>query len=211
MEKTFQPWLIIDDHQMFSGALALTLGSLVPELSVTTVPSAEAALQLLAESDTHHFALALLDLDLPDIHGQTLCELLLQRYPELPVLVCSANPSPVSAQQLRASGARGYVTKDQSAEALLQAAREVLAGAPWVTTEALAQLTASTEAAPELLSRRQLSILRLMQAGQTVDEIARQLHLSANTIKTHIRLMYDKLDARNRSDCLRIAARLGLL
>lgn len=211
MEQTIQPWLIIDDHQMFSGALALTLGSLAPDVAVTTVSSGEQVLRLLAESDARPFALVLLDLDLPDIHGQTLCELLLKRFPDVPVLVCSANPSPVSAQQLRASGARGYVTKDQSAEALLQAAREVLAGAPWVTTEALAQLTATGDATADLLSRRQVSILRLMQAGKTVDEMALQLHLSANTIKTHIRLMYDKLDARNRSDCLRIATRLGLL
>ena len=209
MDRPLQRWLIVDDHQMFSEALALTLASLDPQLKVTTVANGDAALTELATSAD--ITLVLLDLDLPDLHGQSVCELLLQRNPGLPVLVCSANPSPLSAQQLRAAGARGYLTKDQPAQALLAAARSILDGESWVTTPQLRQLTEQHDAGTDLLSPRQRSILRLMQSGQTVDEMAQQLHLSANTVKTHIRLMYDKLDARNRSDCLRIAERLGLL
>lgn len=209
MDRPAQRWLIVDDHQMFADALALTLASLDPQLKITTLTHGDAVLSELAVDDA--VALVLLDLDLPDMHGQSVCELLLQRHPGLPILVCSANPSPQSAQQLRALGARGYFTKDQPAEALLAAARAVIAGESWVTTPQLSQLTEQSEAGVSLLSPRQRSILRLMQSGNTVDEMAQQLHLSANTVKTHVRLMYDKLDARNRSDCLRIAARLGLL
>ncbi|PTY37979.1 hypothetical protein BGP77_16085 [Saccharospirillum sp. MSK14-1] len=201
--------MIVDDHQMFAEALALTLSSLDPQLTITTVTQGDAALaELSANGD---ITLVLLDLDLPDLHGQSVCELLLQHNPGLAILVCSANPSPISAQQLRAAGARGYLTKDQPAEALLAAARAILDGERWVTTPQLRQLTEQHDAGTDLLSPRQRSILRLMQSGQTVDEMAQQLHLSSNTVKTHIRLMYDKLDARNRSDCLRIAERLGLI
>ncbi|MDO6804332.1 LuxR C-terminal-related transcriptional regulator, partial [Wenyingzhuangia sp. 1_MG-2023] len=63
----------------------------------------------------------------------------------------------------------------------------------------------------DLLSERQLAILTLMQAGYATQQIAEQLFLSPNTVKTHIRLMFDKLGVNNRIECLRAAHQHGYL
>jgi len=67
--------------------------------------------------------------------------------------------------------------------------------------------TPSAPAIPE----RQLAILRLIKVGHSNQQIADLLHISPNTVKTHIRLLYDRLDARNRQDCLLKAEQLKLL
>lgn len=203
-----EKWLLIDDHRMFADALGIALQSLRPEIRLSTAVSCEEAFTLLRDEPDFH--LLLIDLDLPDIHGLSLCELIQARYPDLPLLVCSANTNPEMARRLRRAGARGYLTKDRSPQEILHAAGQIEQGERWVTTEALAGLTGEDNR-ESLLSSRQLTILRLLKSGHSTQEVAELMHLSNNTIKTHIRLMYDKLDARNRTDCLNIATRMGLI
>ena len=62
-----------------------------------------------------------------------------------------------------------------------------------------------------LLTERQVSILGLLDQGASTKQVAEHLHLSENTIKTHVRLMYDKLNASNRAECISKAKKLNLL
>ena len=64
---------------------------------------------------------------------------------------------------------------------------------------------------PLKLSRQQAAILALLQQGQSNKEIARSLDISLNTVKTHMRLLFDKLDVPNRTACLEKARGLGLI
>lgn len=175
----------------------------------------------------------LLDLQLPDIHGievlkykqlvQPLCETLI-------VTVFGDETSVLNAIE---AGATGYVLKDEAGPQLLDAVDELLRGGspitpsiarlmlrrlqPQLSTPSSASLTVGTwnESLPAELpfgwSEREDEVLSFVAKGYSVQEVADLLHLSANTIKTHVRRIYKKLSVTSRSEALHEARALGLL
>jgi DNA-binding NarL/FixJ family response regulator len=175
----------------------------------------------------------LLDLQLPDTHGlevlkhkqlvQPLCEALI-------VTMFGDEQSVLSAIE---AGATGYVLKDEPGAQLLDAMDELLRGGSPITPSIArlmlrrlqpqsqitltAALTTGTwnESLPEELpfqwSEREDEVLSYVAKGYSVQEVADLLHLSANTIKTHVRRIYKKLSVTSRSEALHEARALGLL
>ncbi len=104
----------------------------------------------------------------------------------------------------------GFVDKSEAAAELVTAVTKVMAGEGYFSESY--RLLASQTAAPSIkLSRQQGAILALLQQGQSNKEIARSLSVSLNTVKTHLRLLFDKLDVPNRTACLEKARSLKLL
>jgi DNA-binding NarL/FixJ family response regulator len=104
---------------------------------------------------------------------------------------------------LRAAGARGYVSKRWSVEEIVGAVRVAGAGLT---------LTGGRPTAGKAgLTPREEDVLTVMAQGATDEEIARELYLSVYTVKQHARAAYRKLHARNRTDAVQRAKRLGLL
>ncbi|MDO6682128.1 MULTISPECIES: response regulator transcription factor [unclassified Oceanobacter] len=197
--------LIIDDHRMFAEAMVSLFSKHWPSATIRCVHSAEQGLeQVLASS----WQLVLLDLGLPDSDGLKLLQQLRQQDTQVAVLVCTGESRGAVLTRVLNAGASGLITKNQSTDDILLAVRRVLQGERYLAPEVMA---ASTPHPADLLSERQLAILTLMQAGYATQQIAEQLFLSPNTVKTHIRLMFDKLGVNNRIECLRAAHQHGYL
>lgn len=200
--------LIIDDHRMFADAVSGLVRQQLGGASVYAVNTAVEGLDYLKQKPCD---LVLLDLGLPDMDGVLVLEQLRAGWPGLPVLVCTGEVRPAVLRRVLQGGAGGLITKNQSAEQVLEAIDSVLAGRQYLAPEAAQAMQSREPHAADVLTERQTAILRLMQDGLTTVQIAEQLFLSPNTVKTHIRLMFEKLGVRNRVECLRAAHDRGYL
>lgn len=122
------------------------------------------------------------------------------------VLVSAATPDVLGA--LVSAGARGAVDRDIDEAALVQAARAVAEGRTVVNAGARADGAASR---PPTLTRRESQVLALLCSGSTNREIADTLVISDNTVKNHVRRLYEKLHVRSRTEAVVRAARWGLV
>lgn len=199
--------LIVDDHEVVRRGLHQILVERLPGAHVGAAERYEAAIDLLTREP---WDLALVDVNLPGRSGLELLEETKRRWPRLPVLMVSAYPEQELALRSIRLGASGYVTKDSASDELVAAARKALAGGRYVTA-AVAEKLASylggdgTDAPHELLSARELQVLRLVASARTLKEIGAELHLSEKTISTYRTRISHKLGLSTNVELTRYA------
>jgi DNA-binding NarL/FixJ family response regulator len=189
--------LLVDDHRIFLDGLALALAPLARDLQVHTAHSAAEAEQRLRQ---HSYDLILLDLRLPDEPGLELLQRWLARGDATPVAILSASDSSLDAQAALAAGALGFIPKSADGNALRQAVTRVLLGET---------LPAPASASP--LTPRQLEILRLLAEGLPNKAISRQLGLAEDTVKTHLKALFEVFAVHTRTACVSAARQRGWL
>ena len=158
--------------------------------------------------------LVLLDYHLPDMNGMEALGIFGERHPELPVVVLSGSANIQIMRQVLQAGASGFVTKSCLSDELLQAVRKVLSGDVFVPSElrdAPAEPCDATPAAvPKTpLTQRQDLVLRCLLDGMSNREIGDALHVSEETIKTHITAILRYFEVQNRTQAVVAAARAG--
>ena len=169
-------------------------------------------------------ALALIDLALPDGHGQTLIREMRAVDPGLGILVVSAWSSEDAIMGALRAGATGYVLKERDDFEVMLSIRSVLRGGapidPFIARRILAMLPkqVNTEPVPlepqaetEALTEREEGILRLVADGMSNREIAEQVNLSRYTIESHVKRIYRKLAVSSRVGAVREARTRGML
>lgn len=194
--------LICDDHGRVHGGLHRQVADLPGVDRVTTAATAD---EVLARWSAERPALVLMDLDLPGLGGLETTRRLVAAYPEATVVVLAADGDRESVAQAIAGGARGYLVKNASATELGAVIAGALAGIADVIP---AQATPADR--PQLTEREQ-QVLEGMAQGRTNAEIGRELYLSEDTIKTHARRLFRKLDAGDRAQAVALGFRHGLV
>jgi DNA-binding NarL/FixJ family response regulator len=202
--------VIADDHPMVRDALARTVRLVEPQAEVIEAvdyASAEAALH------EHAPVLALLDLHMPGMDGAEGVRRLHARFAAVPLVVASGDDDPIVIRATFAAGAVGFLPKSESPEVLQQAIRLVRGGGTYMPTQALADLRhGAPPPRPDAsgLTPRQLDVLRSLMRGQPNKLIARELGLTEGTVKIHIAAILRALQARNRTEAVVMARKLGL-
>ena len=208
--------IIVDDHEIVREGLKTILRS-DPEFEV--VAESGTADELLDMVERTKPDVVLLDGRLPGISGAEACRRLSASHPDIPVLIISTYSDQQLVEECIQAGARGYVVKDIERFSLRDSIRAVHAGAgavsPTIAAAVLDRIR-FTPVAPEPkpsmpLSDTQLGIVRRIAQGLTNREIAEQLHLSENTIKSHIQEIFRKLDVSNRVAAALRASEAGWL
>jgi len=189
--------LLVDDHRIFLDGLSLALSPLSQNLLIHTAHSAVEAEQCLRQ---HAYDLILLDLRLPDEPGLELLQRWLSRGESTPVAILSASDSSLDAQTALAAGALGFIPKSADGNALRQAVTRVLLGET---------LPAPSNASP--LTPRQLEILQLLAEGLPNKAISRQLGLAEDTVKTHLKTLFETFAVHTRTACVSAARQRGWL
>jgi DNA-binding NarL/FixJ family response regulator len=179
--------LIADDHELVRRGLKHTLAEAFPDALVGEAGDGRQTLEAVAKQT---WDLVLLDINMPGRTGIEVLQDLQQLYPRLPVVILTAFPEKDYALRAFKLGASGYVSKQSAATELVAAVRKVLAGGRYVTPSLAEALAASVAGqAPtlphELLSNRELQVLRMVALGKTLKEIAAELSLSEKTIGTY--------------------------
>ncbi|MEM6336033.1 MAG: response regulator transcription factor [Bacteroidota bacterium] len=158
----------------------------------------------------------LLDLDMPTLNGIGALERIHAEVPETNVLVLSAYADETYIFGVLDQGAAGYLTKQESLSAILDAVRGVARGETGWLSRRIASLFLGryrSEQDPDiaLLSERERDVIALLAHGMTNAEIGEQLFISENTVKTHVNRIYDKLDGvRTRAQAVAWAWKRGL-
>jgi two-component system secretion response regulator SsrB len=211
MDRTLSV-LVVEDFALISDALVGMLKT-VPELRVTGVAAnlrdAHAMLLKLRPD------LLLTELLLDDGSAIELLRVVRRDRLSTRVIVVTRLRDTFAVTEALSAGADGYVLKSQPSAELFDAIQAVSAGRRYVSPAAEGQLPQTAGATPkraglELLSNREIEILRMIAAGTTSAEISQHLSISTKTIDTHRSNMYRKLSLRNQVDLVRFATMHGI-
>ncbi len=151
----------------------------------------------------------IMDLMMPNMDGVETTRLLIEKWPEAKVLILTTFGSADGIAHALKSGARGAVMKSAEFDDLLYAITEIVAGRTFVSPE-IEQIISKDPPVPEL-SARQSDILHSVTRGLTNEDIAKQLNISLQMVKEHLRALFDKIGAANRTEAVAIALRKHLL
>jgi DNA-binding NarL/FixJ family response regulator len=210
--------LVVDDHALFREGLKFLLRELDASLVVEEAGDCAAALE---RAGTRHYDLVLLDLNLPGLRGMDALAALRSAIPGTPTVVLSGEDSPELVRSAIRAGAMGFIPKSSTREVLIQALRLVFAGGVYLPPAALDTHTAAAPAAALAsvgspgaaqlgLTPRQMDVLRCVIQGKPNKSIARELDISEGTVKAHLSAVMQALGARNRTEAVYAAAKLGL-
>jgi DNA-binding NarL/FixJ family response regulator len=218
--------LIADDQRVVRDGLSM-LVALIDDVQL--VGAASDGGEALALAEAHQPDVVLMDLRMPGMDGIAATEQLRQRLPAARVLVLTTYADDATILPALRAGARGYLTKDASAEQIEAAIRAVHAGQthldPAVQEHLVAAVTSSavTSSAPDAadvgihhqqlpagLTTREAEVLALLASGLSNTEIAQRLFISNATVKTHINRIFAKTGARDRAQAVRYAYQAGL-
>ncbi|SQA96492.1 Response regulator uvrY [Cedecea neteri] len=149
---------------------------------------------------------------MPGDSGPELVQQITRLWPMLPVLVLSMHNEPQIAQMVLASGAHGFITKDQAPQTLLHAIHRVASRQRYIDPSLAEAIVFSTQENDQLrryatLSQREKQILRLLSSGENINGIAEVLSISNKTVSTHKTRMMEKMQFDNNADIIKFAIR----
>jgi DNA-binding NarL/FixJ family response regulator len=208
--------LLADDHNVVRRGLRLVLDS-EPDLEVVVEASdgAEAVERALDEN----VDLAILDVAMPRLTGLQAARELSKRKPDLRTLILSMHDNERYFFEALRAGASGYVLKTAADRDLVEACRATMRGEPFIYPAAvkalirdhLVRVEEDAEAADELLTPRELEIVKLVAEGYSTKEIAGTLVISEKTVERHRANILEKLGLRDRVALTRYAIKRGLV
>ena len=212
--------LLSDDNELFREGLAKIINS-QPDMEV--VGQAEDGLEALTLVNELHPDLIVMDINMPLSDGLEATRLIHSSHPEARIIMLTAYEEEEKLFEAIRAGAQGYILKTSSAAGLLRGLRGALAGEATIPRK-LATLLLSEfstlsnrpgsvlngETTP-LLTRRELEILNIMATGATNQEIADQLTISLQTVKSHVSSVLEKLQAKSRHHATELGLKQGLI
>ncbi|MCP2324039.1 two-component system response regulator DesR [Hamadaea flava] len=197
--------LLADDQALVRGALAAMLDL---EADLTVVAQVSRADEIMAAARTATPDVALIDVQMPGVDGLTAAAELHRLLPAIRIVICTTFGRPGYLARAMAAGASAFVVKDAPPAYLVDTIRRVHAGLrvvdPGLAAESLA-------AGASTLTPRERDVLSAAATGATVGDIARQLHLSAGTVRNHLSAAIGKTGARTSAEAARIADSNGWL
>jgi DNA-binding NarL/FixJ family response regulator len=206
--------LVADDQRVVREGLAMLVGLLDDVEIVGTAADGAEAVRMARETRPD---VVLMDLRMPELDGSAATRRIRDELPETQVLVLTTYADDDSLVPALQAGARGYLTKDSSAEEIEQAIRAVAAGRthlePAVQQRLVAAVADARPAAaqlPDELTAREVDVLKLIAAGLSNTEIAAALVVSGATVKTHVNHIFQKTGARDRAQAVRYAYEHGI-
>ncbi len=205
--------VIADDQTVVREGLQMVL-DVIPDLEVVAaVSDGEQALAAVAE---HQPDAILLDLHMPVLDGVGATERLTREHPEVAIVLLTTYADDKTIIAALKAGARGYLTKNADRREISRALHSAAAGHTILPPEVTAMLLAGAASAqqakapvpldlPDDLTPREAEVLKLLAAGLSNGEIARELFISEHTVKTHINHVFAKTSSRDRAQAIRYA------
>ena len=194
--------LIVDDHAVVREGLEAMLRRDPFFTKIATASSGAEAIATCVTLDPH---VILLDVRMPGNDGFSVLETLLQRWPQLRVVLLSASASVAEVKLARRLGAAGYLPKTSDRQTLVQAIRTVAGGGTCYAADPEPTNGRST------LSARELEVIRHLGRGLSNYDLGRALGVSEHTIKSHLKAIFGKLGVADRAEAVARAYELGLM
>ena len=208
--------LIVDDHAVVRDGLVTMLGRqtdfVVTGQAVNGLEAVEKARELKPD-------VILMDLRMPELDGVGAMNQIREQDQDVKFIVLTTYDTDEYIFDAIDAGAKGYLLKDASREDLFQSVRAVHRGEsliqPGVAAKVLDRLAQMSRQArvggPQVLSERELEVLRLMAAGAANKNIASDLAISESTVKTHVTNIFQKLEVNHRTEAVTQALQRGII
>jgi DNA-binding NarL/FixJ family response regulator len=197
--------LIVDDHPLFRAGFHAVLEQSSLDAAVLSVSSVQEAKQILQrDADV---GLVLLDIHLRGDDGFNALKIIGEKFPTTACIMISGDEQEGIAARAVAAGASGFIPKSFTADEMVAAIQQVMAGDVFVP--------APTAAAPMSesgsLTLRQMEVIAMLGRGCSNKEIARALDVAERTVKAHVSAVFEALNVRNRTQAVLVAQRRGFL
>jgi DNA-binding NarL/FixJ family response regulator len=203
--------LVCDDHRIVREGLKGFVESVPGVEHVLTAASGE---EVLARWANERPDLVLMDVQMPGIGGLEATRRLVALHPDAQVVMLTGESDRDNVAAALAAGARGFLLKDVSREELCSAVATALTGADLVEPSlrrAMVELAGRNEDRAPALTEREIQVLRGMSQGKSNAEIGRELFLSEDTVKTHARRLFRKMNVSDRAQAVASGFRRGLV
>ena len=200
--------MIVDDHPMVAEGIEALLETYDDVEVVATTSNGRDAVKV---ADTLLPDVILLDLNMPGVTGFAATEMILEKQPEMRILILSMHDSPEYISSALDHGARGYILKDVPTDEIKTAIDKVMAGEEYLCVGARASLQPRiTDGRQPLTSREQTILLQVAQ-GKSNRDVASELEISVHTVETHRKNIKRKLGINSTAGLTRYALEHGVL
>jgi two-component system, NarL family, nitrate/nitrite response regulator NarL len=204
--------LVADDHPLYLEGLARAVERAEDLELVGTCRDGADALRRIRDTAPD---VAVLDLRMPRLTAREILEELAATDAATAVLILSAHTGGDEVHECLSLGAAGYIAKDSERGEVCEAIRRVAGGRPILSIDVQASVSAELRKRHDrghaLLSPRETEVLGMLAQGTTANEIARTLHLTTATVKTHLHRLYEKLGVSDRGAAVAEGMRRGLI
>ncbi|MBO9707493.1 MAG: response regulator transcription factor [Caulobacter sp.] len=196
--------LVVDDHPMLREGV---VGAIQRQPDMIVVGEAGDGAEAIMLAKSLRPDVTLMDIQMPGTDGVEAIKAIRHQTPDARILVLTTYPGDVQASRAIRAGASGYVLKSSMRKDLLHMIREAHAGRPAVCAEVASEIARWSH--DERLSERETEILSLVAVGHSNKQIAWRLAISIDTVKVHLKSIFAKLGAVDRTHAVTIAARRG--
>jgi DNA-binding NarL/FixJ family response regulator len=198
--------LSVDDHPYLREGIAALIGN---QSDMELIGEASNGIEAIEQFRQYRPDVTLMDLQMPAMNGIDAMEAIRQEFPEAKFIVLTTYAGDVHAIRALKAGARAYLLKASLRRELLETIRAVHAGRRRVQPEVAADM--AEHASDELLTSREIDILRLVAGGNSNKEIASRLYIAEETVKGHVKNIMGKLGANDRTHAVTIALKRGIM
>ncbi|APG27452.1 DNA-binding response regulator [Syntrophotalea acetylenivorans] len=206
-DKPFKVFLA-DDHPLLRTGLRMSLSQ---HADIDFIGEANDGFKAVEKIKTNPPDVALIDVDMPGLSGMAAIRLLRKQYPDMKLLIFSSYSDRHYIEEAMQAGANGYILKSIDISELVEVirafARNEQPMSPYLMDLAIEwENTSASENADKLVTKREKQILECLARGQGNKEISDSLYISTETVKTHIKNIFKKLEAKSRLEAV-IAAK----
>lgn len=198
--------LIVDDHPMLREGVAAVVGT---QQDIEIVGEAENGQRAIEQFRRLRPDVTLLDLQMPVMGGLEALAAIRAEFPEARVVVLTTYSGDAQAVRALKTGAMGYLLKSALRTELLETIRAAHAGRRHLAQEVASEI--ALHAVDDTLSERELSVLKLVAAGQANKQIAAELAITEDTVKAHLKNIFSKLAVKDRTEAVTQAAKRGII
>ena len=201
--------LLADDHRM----LRDTLKRSMLDEGFDVVGEASDGAEAVSLADEVQPDVILMDVTMPEIDGVEATRRIVDQHPDIRIVMLTMHADQdVIAAAIRA-GASGYLVKDCSFDEVAATVREAVSGdvSPQVAASMLQEAKGLADEAESVITKREIEVLQLIADGCSTPEVGEKLFISQKTVKNHLASIYAKLDARDRTQAVLQAVRMGIV
>ena len=196
----------VDDHPLLREGIAAIINN---QPDMLLVAEAATGCEAIQKFQQHQPDVTLMDLRLPDMSGIDALIAIRTEFSEARVIMLTTFEGDVDIRRALEAGARGYMLKSMPPVELVEVIRQVHAGKKRIPAEVAAHL--AEYFGDDALTGREIEVLRHVASGNRNREIAKQLFISEETVKVHIKHIMEKLSASDRTQAVAIAVRRGII
>jgi DNA-binding NarL/FixJ family response regulator len=198
--------LVVDDHPVVRQGIAVLIGS---QSDMTLVAEASNGREAIQQFRKHRPDIALMDLQMPEMNGLDALTAIRGEFSDAKIIMLTTYTADVQILRALKSGAQGYLLKNTFHKELVDAIRAVHGGKKTLSAEASYEL--AEHSTDDALTPAEISVLKLIAAGNANKQIADQLSITEDTVKWRVKNILSKLGAHDRTHAAMIGLKRGMI